>query len=183
MEMIDLKTIYTIFHVFGAVLGAGGAYVSDAMFFSAVRDEVITKTELRFLRLGSTFVWLGLIILVISGALLFSTNPEAYMASSKFQIKMLIVAIIFVNGVIFHWGHMPHLHRHVDVHYPSSDEFVRRKKFLVASGVISFTSWTFAVILGMLRMIPFTFVDALLLYLVVEVVTIGFAMLFAKRLF
>ena len=181
--MIDLKTIYTILHVFGAIVGAGGAYVSDAMFFSSVKDEVISQTELRFLRLGSMFVWIGLAIIVVSGALLFSTNPEAYLVSSKFQIKMLIVAVIFVNGLIFHWGHMPHLNRHVDTHYPSSREFIRRKKFLIASGVISFTSWTFAVILGGLRSIPFEFSEALVLYLVIEIVMIGGALLFSRRLF
>jgi len=60
MDWIDAKTVYTIFHIFGAIIGAGGAYVSDAMFFASIKDEVISKVELRFMKIGSTFVWVGL---------------------------------------------------------------------------------------------------------------------------
>lgn len=178
MEWIDAKTIYVIMHIFGAVLGAGGAYVSDAMFFSSIKDRVISGRELQFMKLGSGFVWIGLILTIISGLLLFSTNPEGYLESSKFLIKMCIVGVIFLNGIYFHKGHMPLLHAHTDEHYPSSDEFTRRKKFLIASGVISVTSWTFAIILGVLRSIPIDFTTALLGYVVFECVAIVIGLTF-----
>lgn len=172
MDWIDAKTVYTIVHVFGAILGAGGAYVSDAMFFSSIKDRVISHRELQFMRLGSTFVWAGLIIAIVSGILLFSTNPEVYSQSSKFLLKVTLVGVIFLNGVYFHKGHMPLLHRHKDEHYPSSDEFMRRKKLLITSGVISMTTWTFVVILGMLRSIPIDLVTGLVGYVLFEFVAI-----------
>jgi len=183
MEWIDIKTIYTLLHIFGAVRGVGGAYISDAIFCSSVKDRIISKVELRFMKIGSVFVWSGLILLIISGALLFSTNPAGYLESSKFLIKMLIVFVIFVNGIVFHILHLPLIHRHAGQHYPSSDEFTRKKKLLVASGVVSVTSWTLALILGVLRMIPIDFWTALWAYLVFEIVAISLSLLFAKRLF
>jgi len=180
MDWIDAKTIYTIVHVFGAILGAGGAYVSDAMFFSSIKDRVISGRELQFMKIGSTFVWVGLIIAIISGIFLFSTNPGVYSESSKFLLKVVLVGVIFVNGIYFHKGHMPLMHRHKDEHYPSSDEFVRRKKLLIASGVISMTSWTFVVILGMLRSIPIDLVTGLIGYVIFEIIAILFARAFIK---
>ena len=182
MEWLDLKTIYTIFHVFGAVLGAGGAFVSDAMFFSSVKDKVISKTELRFMKIGSTFVWIGLGILFVSGLLLFSTNPAGYLDSSKFLIKMGIVLVIFLNGLVFHLTHLPRMRRHAGHHYPSSDEFERKKKLLIASGVVSVTSWVFALVLGVLGSIPVTLTEALIIYVVFEVVAVSIALVLSKRL-
>jgi len=183
MEWIDAKTIYTIAHIFGAILGAGGAYVSDAMFFSSVKDKMISKKELQFMKIGSSFVWLGLFILLISGTLLFMTDPSGYMESSKFLIKMLIVLVIILNGIYFHAGHLPMLHRHADSHYPSSAEFIKKKKLLIISGVISITSWTFTIILGGLRMIPIDFMTALIIYVVFEIVAIIIATVFFKKIF
>ncbi|NCS99001.1 hypothetical protein GW764_02325 [Candidatus Parcubacteria bacterium] len=180
MDWIDLKTFYLILHIFGAVLGAGGAYVSDAMFFASIRDRIISGRELQFMKIGSAFVWFGLILSIISGILLFSTNPAIYIESSKFLIKVFIVLVILINGVYFHMGHLPMIHRHKDHHYPSSDEFNRKKKFLIASGVISVTSWTFTIILGSLRMIPIDFWTALISYLVFEIIAIFFALLIFK---
>ena len=182
MEWIDAKTVYTILHVFGAVLGAGGAYLSDAMFFASIKDEIISKVELRFLKIGSAFVWIGLALLFISGLLLFSTNPAGYLESSKFMIKMFIVFVIFINGLVFHFTHLPRLHRHADHHLPSSDEFTRKAKLLIASGVVSVTSWTFALILGSLRMIPIDFTTALIGYLVFEIFAVAIALAISKRL-
>jgi hypothetical protein len=180
MEWIDLKSIYTVLHIFGAVIGAGGAYVSDAMFFSSIKDKIISGRELQFMKIGSTFVWVGLFISIVSGLLLFSTNPAGYLESSKFLIKNFIVLVILINGIYFHWQHIPLLNRNKDIHYDSSKEFVRKKKFLMISGVISVTSWTFAIILGSLRMIPIDFYTALIIYLIFEIVAILFALIILK---
>lgn len=167
MEFIDHKTLYIILHIFGAVLGAGGAFMSDAMFFSSMRDRIITHTELRFLKLGSIMVWAGLGVLLVSGLLLFSLNPAGYLASSKFLVKMTIVLIIVLNGVLFHYAHIPRISRHINHHLPSSDEFVRRSIFLVISGAISLVSWSATLVLGVLRSIPYSYTQGMLLYLII----------------
>lgn len=183
MELIDFKSLFLIGHIFGAVLGAGGAYVSDAIFFSSVKDRVISKDEFRFMKLASIFVWAGLALLIISGVLLFLTDMTGYLNSSKFLIKMFIVFVIFLNGVFFHLMHFPRIYRHVSHHYPSSDEFMRKKKYLTLSGVVSITSWTFALILGSLRSIPVDFLQAFWIYLLFEAVVIFVALTLFRKAF
>ena len=157
LGFVDAKTALLIAHLFGVALGAGGAFISDAMFFSAARDSSISRTEFGFLMLGSRFVFAGLFVLIASGVALFSLDPERYLASSKFLVKMTIVAVIAVNGVFLHALHIPRLRRHIGAHFPSSDEFIRHRPFLLASGTVSLVSWGAAIALGVLKAVPFPY--------------------------
>ena len=171
-----------IIHVLGVVFGAGGAFASDLMFFSTVRDKKISKTELRFMRLGSTMVWVGLGILALSGLAMFLTAPDVYAASSKFQLKMTVVAVIVINGLVFHRFHIPRMKRHAGSHLPSSDEFMRNRHWLLISGGISSSSWLTAFLLGSLRSIPLTYSQGLLLYAVLLAIAITGALVMKSRL-
>lgn len=182
MDFIDAKGLYTILHIFGAALGAGGAYMSDAMFMSSVKDDKLSATEMRFLRIGSAFVWLGLTLLLLSGVGIFFTDPTFYMDSSKFLAKMSIVLIIALNGLVFHISHLPRMHRHIGAHLPSSDEFTRKKALLVVSGAVSFSSWTSALILGSLRGLPFSYIEIMSIYLgFVAIATLGAFVVFRYK--
>ena len=167
-----MKTLLTIVHLLGVVTGAGGAYLSDAMFFSTVKDEKVSKTELRFLKIGSRFVWFGLTLLIISGIGIFLTDTETYLNSSKFLTKMTIVGVILLNGIVFHMSHLPRIERHVGHHFPSSDEFMRHRPLLLASGALSFVSWTSAIILGSLKILPYSYSSIMIVYLSVIIVAI-----------
>lgn len=179
---MDQHTILSIFHILGVAFGAGGAFLSDSMFFSAVKDEKISHTELRFLRLGGTMVWIGLGVLLVSGLLLVSENPERYLASSKFLAKMTIVAVVILNGAIFHFYHIPRLSRHAGHHFPSSDEFVRRAPFLLASGVVSVVSWLSALVLGASRGLPYEYSTIMTGYFVILGFTLLASWIFRKLL-
>lgn len=179
---MDIQTIAGVAHLFGVALGAGGAYLSDMMFFSSVRDEKISGTEMRFLKLGSFAVWIGLFILIVSGLVLTFLNPERTIGSEKFWAKMTIVAVIIVNGLIFKHYHLPHLHKHIGLHFPSSAEFVRRIPLLLISGAISGVSWSAALILGALRRLPYGYWEIMSAYLALVVLTIFFVIVFKKKL-
>jgi len=181
MEFLDYKTITTIIHVLGVILGAGGAFMSDVMFASSIRDEKVTHTEMRFLRLGSIVVWIGLAIIIISGFLIFMTDPNGYLASHKFLAKMTIVAIIVVNGLVFHLIHIPRLHRHIGHHFPSSDEFERSVPILLMNGVISVVSWLAAFILGMMRGLPYNYATIMLTYAIVLALAIILTLTFRSH--
>ncbi|MBI2013640.1 MAG: hypothetical protein HYS87_02330 [Candidatus Colwellbacteria bacterium] len=180
LGFLDYKTVLTIAHLLGVVVGMGGAVASDFMFFSSVKDERISHTEMRFLRLGSFMVWIGLGILVLSGTLLFFTNPEVYINSAKFLAKMTIVAVIAANGVFFHLVHIPRLHRHIGSHFKSSDEFMRTAPFLILSGVVSLVSWASALLLGSLRQIPYSYLEIIGLYAIVLFFAAAGAIIFRK---
>ena len=97
-----LYEVIIFFHLIGVALGFGGAMVGDVLFFSSIADQKISKTEFKFIQLGSRMVWLGLAILVVSGICLVYLNFFELMQSSKFLAKVWIVGIIAANGVIFH---------------------------------------------------------------------------------
>jgi len=171
-DVLDAKTAWLILHLFGVVLGAGGAFMSDVLYLSSVKDGRITATEERFLKLGSYMVWTGVCILIISGIGLFSLQPQTYLDSSKFLTKMAIVAVIILNGAIFHFVHMPVLVKTAHKNMRHSRLFVKMSPYIYASGAISIVSWISTIILGSLRSIPYTFTEAFGVYLVVLVVAV-----------
>ena len=135
---------------------------------------------MRFLHLGGAMVWSGLIVIVLSGIIIFSTDPAYYLESPKFLAKMTIVGIIVANGIVFHLVHIPRLRRHIGAHFPSSDEFIRKSTLLIASGAVSVTSWISALILGSLRYVPYTYPDILLVYFGVLGAAVIGAVIFRK---
>ena len=139
-----MNTIFLIAHLIGIALGAGGAYMSDVLFF---HDRSIPT-----LKLASRVVWIGLAIIVLSGIGLFSLNAAGYLHSAKFLLKMTVVLVIAINGYVFHRVHMPKLEQGI---------FTRG---LAVSGAISITSWTLAIILGALSHISVSYLFGLGLY-------------------
>ena len=181
-EFITVKTIYLIAHIFGVILGAGGAFASDAIFFKTVKDGVIEATELGFMKLMSKLVWGGVVILIISGVLLFFTDPAGYLASSKFLVKVTIVAVIVINGIIFHFIHLPHISNHVGLKINESPTFLKKSTFLMASGAVSMVSWISTVILGMLRKMPYSYFEILSLYLFLVIFAIIISLVAKKKI-
>lgn len=161
---LDIKTILTIIHVIGAVLGAGGALVSDGLFFTSIKDGRLSNTEIRFLKLTSTLIWLGLGILILSGIALFALDPAYYLASSKFLAKISIVGVIAVNGLFFHFIHTPHMEHARGEYLPRYGTFLRQSKPLFVSGAVSLTSWLCTLALGSIKSIPYPYTTIMLWY-------------------
>ncbi|MDP2650898.1 MAG: hypothetical protein Q8P04_02280 [bacterium] len=180
---MELSNLYTIFHLLGVAFGVGGALASDSMFLKSLKDLKISKTEMGFLQIGSAMVWIGLIILIISGYLLFSLDPDRYLNSAKFLAKMTIVAIILLNGLFLHINLIPRLRRHIEGHLPSSDEFMRKRPLLFTSGAISLVSWLSALTLGALHKVPWSYVEIMGVYLLILLVAGLIANTLGRRLF
>jgi len=183
IAFFDVKTIFTIAHLVGVVFGAGGAAASDLMFFSCIKDHRISKTEARFLRLGSMMTWGGLALLILSGIGLFFTDPAYYMASAKFISKMIIVGIITVNGAVFHFDHIPWLHKHIDIPLRTAEQFTRRAPRLIVSGTVSVTGWMAALVLGSLRSIPFTISQVMIAYGIILLIAVVIGLSMQNRIF
>ena len=178
---MEPKTIYTILHLLGVVIGMGGAFMGDIFYFKSIRDKKLTKTELSFLQTASAVTWAGLTLLVLSGALLYSLNPAGYLASSKFITKMVIVGIIILNGILFHTVHLRTIKAHLNINLTKSKSFKKKSSFLYTSGAISVTSWISALVLGALHDIPLTVGEALTLYGGVVVLGIIAAKIWKKK--
>lgn len=183
LGFIDLKTFLTIFHLFGVALGAGGAIFSAVIFTKVMHDGRVTKDELDFIELASLLVSIGLGLLILSGASLFLTNPEGYLASSKFLAKMTIIAVLVVNGILIHSLHVPPLRAHIGDFLPTVEGFKKRSIYMYAGGAVSMTSWGAALVLGVFRSIPYSYELIMSIYIAVLVVAISTALILRKFTF
>ncbi len=163
---IEVKNVLIIIHLLGVALGVGGAIMSDFMFIKSARDKLISKVEMSFLTLGSTFVWAGLALLVISGAMMFFLNPEQYATSSKFLTKMTVIGFLVINAIVFHALHIPRIKKSVGEVFSETNNLIKYRTSMLVSGVISIISWVYALILGTLSSIPYPYIYVLGLYLI-----------------
>lgn len=150
--------IYTwlvIFHVIGTAIGAGGATFSDLIFFKAAQDGKIDKSELRLLKAGSFLVTIGLLILIITGfGFLFHylIVPGSGEAAPKAYAKIIIVAIITVNGWVLHRHVLPLIEEAAKKNQSIVGSVIEKHKTLVlTAGAISIVSWYTALIAGAWR--------------------------------
>lgn len=180
--MLEPKLLWTIIHLFGVALGAGSAFFSDAMFFHTVRDKKINKTEFGFLKLGSRLVWLGLIVLLVSGIGIWSLDPAGYSQSTKFLLKMIIVFVITFNGLFFHRVHFGRLKRSLGMRLSEKSSLIRHRTSVVASGAISVWSWSLAIILGSLPNLPLSLPEALLVYTLSTAMVVVVAIQFQDKI-
>jgi len=154
-------------HIFALVLGLGGATLNDLFFFKFLRDFRIVDWEKIVLHTFSRIIWIGLTLFFISGLALFICEWERLIASSKFQLKLVVVSVIFGNGILLNMYIAPRL---LELSYGEHAIFSSRstllaKRVAFAGGGISFVSWYGAFFLGMLDSLPFTFWQLLILYI------------------
>jgi hypothetical protein len=154
---IDLKTFLVIGHLFGVALGAGGALFSAAIFFQVIHDGRVNKTELTFLNMASVLVTVGLGLLILTGLSMFLLESERYLASTKFLAKMTIIGILAINGFLIHQFHLPILKKYSDEFLPRIPEFRIKSKYMYIGGAVSMTSWSTALVLGVLPSVPYSY--------------------------
>lgn len=177
--LLDIDFIVAL-HVFGAVLGMGAALMGDLVFLTSAEDRKLSHDEIRLMNAIGNAVWAGLFLLAVSGALLFFRDPSSYLLSSKFIAKMIVVAIIALNGIILHAYHMKNLRGVLGIHFPGDKNFMKNASLMAVSGVISVVSWFTALILGVSAGSTLAFWQILIVYIGVIVAGIGIA-IFLKR--
>src|SRR5262249_27360536 len=80
--------IVSALHVLGMALFGGAVLVTDLRIMGVT-------TELRGLR------WIGFVIVMFTGLLLFISTPVRYSASTFFRGKMLLLVLLGINAVLF----------------------------------------------------------------------------------
>ncbi len=166
---VESKDIFTLLHVIAVVIGLGGALISDILFTFFSHDRILNNRELRTLNNLSGIVWVSLVIIILSGIGIFFSHPEMYAQSAKFLSKMSIVALISINGYVLHRLVKPHLSRRsflTSVH----EMYARRTAF--TCGAISLVSWLSALVLGLMKRVPYSYLEIMSLYVFVVIVSI-----------
>jgi hypothetical protein len=94
-----LRTAVEFAHVGGLVAGGGCAIAADRMTILAKNwDAAERRAHLRTLRHTHQAVIAGLGVLIVSGLLLFAADPETFLHSRVFWIKMGLVVALMING-------------------------------------------------------------------------------------
>lgn len=184
-ELFGILTGYELlllFHLFGLALGAGAAFFSDFLFSHILKDKKIDKKEYEILKLASAVVWIGLSVLIVSGFLIFLGASDRLLDSSKFLAKMSILAVLFANGILFHFTQIPRLGKYIGKDLRQTD-FVSKyaTKFFIG-GAVSGVSWAAALVLGGLSRLDMSYPTIMLLYGAALVPAVGLSLLL-KRLF
>lgn len=169
------RTLLLIVHMLGLSLGLGGATITDVLFSKFLKDLRVSHLEATVLRTLSQIIWIGLALLVMSGAGLYLPEMSHLHQSPKFLVKLIVVAIIIVNGAFLNLYISPKLvhmsFRHNDS--LNNEKLHRTRKIAFVLGAISFTSWYAAFILGALEKFPLTFWPLLFLYFTILAVVVG----------
>lgn len=154
-------------HLVGIILGFGGALIADIFFFRFLKDRKITEEEVKTLKVFSKIIWMGLVVIVLSGSLLFFSNFERYSNSAKFLTKMTVVSIIVVNGLVLNFAVTPKLS---SINFDSRKEKDKTKgtrSLVFAAGSVSTASWWTAFILGLMHGSPAPYLTMLSVYLII----------------
>lgn len=167
---MNWHTFLVIAHIIGTSLGVGGVTLSDLYFFKILKRGKISEDTLGLLKTVSFAIWVGLIILTLSGfgflILLRLTKPElGVLYSPKLWAKLSIVAIVLFNGLIMHWKVFPLLESSVGKSL-NSPEFLKKVWIAFTTGAVSFVSWYSALILGAWRT-DFSYLAISVAYLVI----------------
>jgi hypothetical protein len=96
-----LRTAVEFLHVAGLVGGGGYAIVVDRSTLSAARATGAARTvQLSTIRDAHRIVIGGLVVLFVTGVLLFAADIDTFLASRVFWLKMGLVALLLGNGAI-----------------------------------------------------------------------------------
>ncbi len=148
-------TFLILAHIIGTALGAGGAAISDLLFFRSIRDGKIERNEMELLKTISMAIWAGFGILVFSGFGFFLLyriqSPElGLIYNPKVLAKITIVLVVLFNGLVMHAKVFPLLESFVDKPLFNPD-FAKRATIAFTTGAVSIISWYSALILGVWR--------------------------------
>lgn len=167
---VQIKPIVVIIHAFAGAIGIGATTVTDTLFFKFLSDRIVTAGEREVMDVLSKVLWTALIVLILTGVALFLSNPALYSVSSKFLVKMCIVGVIFLNGILLSTYLGPRLERLQFNTKESLGQHIGFKRIAFVSGVVSISSWYASFFLGLMRSIPLTFAQGILVYVVVVLV-------------
>ncbi len=128
-----------------------------------MRRQPIPGEQLRDL---SGAIWLGLGVLTVSGAVLFGMNPSKYLHNGGFVAKMIVVAVLMLNGLL--------LHGRLATFRPSA--------LILLAGAVSSVSWYGSLAIAMFKAkVGLSLVSYLSLYaLAIVIVWRIYVSLFAK---
>jgi len=153
-----------LFHVLSLIIGLGGATYSDLLLFHFLKDLKVNEKEAEIIEFMGKLVFVGVGLAAVSGGLLVATDPDKYLSAAKFQAKMVIFAVVVLNGVALHKYMLPRLLHVVfsKEHTSKASLTIRRRAFMF--GAVSVVSWYSVFFLGFVKSTIFSPIQILMVY-------------------
>jgi hypothetical protein len=157
MSPQDISTAAVVVHLVALGLGAGGALITDFYIVRHAMMRPITEGVAETVEFLGTMVSIGLVLLWASGIYLaielYLAKPT-FVTNEKFWAKVVIVAVLTINGWNIHHRILPLLKSQVgrklfDGLSPATVQF------LAIVGAISIVSWMFPLVLGTARQLNY----------------------------
>ena len=146
LESIWVWPLVESTHVLALALFFGTVMFNDLRLMGVgIRSVPVSEVTSRLL----PWTRVGFVLMVVTGIVIFYSNPLRYYHNMFFRLKMLLFVIAGLNAFVFHRG----IHRRVS-------EWERRPKLpreARVAGLISIISWSVIIIAG--RLIAYNWFD------------------------
>lgn len=97
-ESLWLFPVIETVHIFGIILLVGSTSILDLRLMGLTfREEPVSKLAKRFL----PWAWVGFVVQVVTGVLMFSSEATKMYGNLAFQIKMLLIITAGINAFVF----------------------------------------------------------------------------------
>lgn len=173
--------LFVALHLFGSAIGLGASTVTDFLFFRFLKDFQISKSESKILSMLSQLIWFAIIVIVITGILIYIPQAQKLNQTPKFLVKAIIVLIIIVNGAFLNLLIAPKLVK-ISFNEEKSSKVNTIRRISFALGAVSIVSWYSAFLIGTIKNIEFSFSTIFSCYLVIIIAAIV-ASQFTERYF
>lgn len=157
LSLATLKPALLFLHLIGLALGLGSASLVDLLVLRALIRRRFEPAEVCFVRFASAVVTAGLALLWLSGLGLlacYSAFDLAALQNPKLWVKILVVAVLSLNGLAIHAFALPLIGRQAG--RGLFDGVTRMNScLLLATGTVSATSWYVPLFLGIAKPLNF----------------------------
>lgn len=179
--LTENKGLFVFFHALAAAVGVGATTVTDVLFFKFLKDYKISKREKGIMDTMSNIIWIALGLLIITGIGLYLPRSLDLAESSKFLVKVVVVAIVILNGFVLNFVVSPKITK-ITFKKETPRNISRLRKIAFMTGAISISSWYIVFLLGSLRSIPLSFKSGILVYLSILTFAIVTSLVFQRNL-
>jgi len=142
-QQLMMRSVLRIFHFIGLALGLGAAMLLDLMILRFFLGRVMTQQSCDIFAFCSDIVAVGLKLLWVTGLgflIYYYVYEPVKLTNEKVWAKMVIVAILSVNGYYIHKTILPFLQQQVGGTMLEGTTQLQQHIF-VSAGMISFVSW------------------------------------------
>ena len=138
---MDVSTIFLPLHLITLLFVAWNVAHADHMGFTWMRGKVATL-DIEIVKKYHKRVWIGIILMIVTGATLFYPMREFLLSRPQFYVKMGFVLALVINSFVI--GNLSKI--------PTTRTFaslsIKEKLLLMISGAVSTLSWLGATLGG-----------------------------------